>query len=96
MYRTRGEDISRAMQRILKKQDVRFRSIEQELAVQAVLDKRTPLVVILPTGSRKSLLFIVAALVETGGMTVVVVPYRALRANLVERMKASGINCMEW
>jgi superfamily II DNA helicase RecQ len=64
--------------------------------VQAVLDKRTPLVVVLPTGGGKSLLFIVAALVETGGMTVVVVPYRALQANLVERMKASGIDCIEW
>jgi superfamily II DNA helicase RecQ len=64
--------------------------------VQAVLDKQTPLVVVLPTSSRKSLLFMVAALVETGGMTVVVMPYRALQANLVERMKVSGINCIEW
>lgn len=63
--------------------------------MQAVLDKQTPLVVVLPTGSRKSLLFMVAALVETGSITVVVVPYQALRANLVERMKASGINCIE-
>jgi superfamily II DNA helicase RecQ len=96
VYRTRGEDVSRAMQRILKKQDVGFRSVEQELDAQAVLDKQTPLVVVLPTGGGKSLLFMVAAFVETGGMTVVVVPYRALRANLVGRMKASGIDCIEW
>jgi superfamily II DNA helicase RecQ len=96
VYRTRQEDVDRAMQRILKKQDVGFRSVEQELAVHAVLDKQTPLVVVLPTGGGKSLLFMVAALVERGGMTVIVVPYRALRANLVERVKASGIDCIEW
>jgi superfamily II DNA helicase RecQ len=96
VYWTRGEDVSRAMQRILKKQDVGFRSVEQELDAQAVLDKQTPLVVVLPTGGGKSLLFMVAAFVETGGMTVVVVLYRALRANLVGRMKASGIDCIEW
>jgi superfamily II DNA helicase RecQ len=96
IYRTRDEDVSNAMRRIFKKQDVGFRSVEQELAVHAVLDRQTPLVVVLPTGGGKSLLFMVAAMVETGGMTVVIVPYRALRANLAERMKASGIDCIEW
>jgi hypothetical protein len=47
VYQTRGEEVSRAMQQIFKKQDVRFRSVERELAVQAVLDKQTPLIIVL-------------------------------------------------
>jgi superfamily II DNA helicase RecQ len=92
---TRESDICRVMQRIFKTQDVRFRSIKQELAVHTVLDKQTPLVVVLPTGGGKSLLFIVPGLIEEGGMTVVVVPYRALITNLISRIRESGIECIE-
>jgi superfamily II DNA helicase RecQ len=80
---TRESDIYRVMQRIFKTQDVGFRSIKQELAVYTMLDKQTLLVIILPTGGGKSLLFIVLGLIEEGGITVVVVPYRALITNLV-------------
>jgi superfamily II DNA helicase RecQ len=83
------------MQRIFKTQNVGFRSVEQELAVHAVLDKQTPLVVVLPTGGGKSLLFMVPGYVEEGGMTVVVVPYRALIADLVKRICGCGIECIE-
>jgi superfamily II DNA helicase RecQ len=89
-------DICRAMQRIFKTQNVRFQSVEQELAVHAVLDKQTPLVVVLPTGRRKSLLFIVPGCVEEGRITVVVVLYRALITDLVTRICRSGIKCIEW
>jgi superfamily II DNA helicase RecQ len=44
---------------VLKKQDVSFRSVEQEQAMHAVLDGQAPLVVVLPTGGGKSLLFTV-------------------------------------
>jgi superfamily II DNA helicase RecQ len=93
---THESDVCKAMQRIFKTQNVGFRSVEQELAVYAVLDKQTPLVVVLPTGGGKSLLFMVPGCVEEGGMTVVVVPYRALIADLVARIRGSGIECMEW
>jgi superfamily II DNA helicase RecQ len=92
---TRESDVCRAMQRIFKTQNVGFRSVEQELAVHAVLDKQTPLVVVLPTGGGKSLLFMVPGCVEEGGMTVVVVPYRALITDLVKRIRGSGIECIE-
>ena len=41
----------------------------------AILDRQTPLVVVLPTGRGKSLLFTVLALLDTSRVTVVVVPY---------------------
>jgi superfamily II DNA helicase RecQ len=61
-----------------------------------VLDKQTPLVVVLLTGRGKSLLFIVPGCVEEGGITVVVVPYRALITDLVTRIRGSSIECIEW
>jgi superfamily II DNA helicase RecQ len=61
-----------------------------------VLDRQTPLVVMLLTGGGKSLLFTVLACLDGPGVTVVVVPYRALIKNLVERMQECGMDCMEW
>jgi superfamily II DNA helicase RecQ len=92
----RAGAVQRALQQVLGKQDVRFRSIEQEQALYAVLDKQTPLVVVLPTGGGKSLLFTLPACIEENGVTVVVVPYRALIEDLVSRISRCGVNCMEW
>ena len=63
------------MQQVLGQQDVRFRSAEQELALHAVVNRQTPLVVVLPTGGGKSLLFSVLACIDNAGVTVVVVLY---------------------
>jgi superfamily II DNA helicase RecQ len=70
--------------------------MEQEQALYAVLDKQTPLVVVLSTGEGKSLLFTLLACVEETGVTVVVVPYRALIEDLVGRICDAGIDCIEW
>jgi superfamily II DNA helicase RecQ len=56
-----------------------------------MLDKQILLVVMLLTGGRKSLLFIVPGLIEEGRITVVIVPYRALITNLISRIRKSGI-----
>jgi superfamily II DNA helicase RecQ len=57
--------------------------IEQEQALYAVLDKQTPLVVVLLIGGGKSLLFAIPALIKGTGVTVVIVPYKALIVDLV-------------
>lgn len=92
----RAEALRKAMQQVLGREEVNFRSFEQERAVNAVLDRQTPLVVVLPTGGGKSLLFMLPAIVEEGGVTVVVVPYRQLITSTVERIQACGIDCIEW
>jgi len=88
--------VQRALQQVLGKQDVGFRSMEQEQALYAVLDKTTPLVVVLPIGGGKSLLFTLPACIEESRVTVVVVLYRALIKDLVSRIRNCGINCIEW
>ena len=57
---------------------------EQELALHAVIDGQTPLIVVLPTGGGKSLLFSVPACIDDAGVTVVVVLYQALIEDLVD------------
>jgi superfamily II DNA helicase RecQ len=93
---TRAAAVHRALQQVLGKEDVGFRSMEQERALYAVLDKQTPLVVVLPTGGGKSLLFTLPACIEKTGVTVVVVPYRALIEDLVQRIRGCGVDCIEW
>jgi superfamily II DNA helicase RecQ len=87
--------VHRALQQVLSKQDVSFQSIEQEQALYAVLDKQTPLVIILPTGKRKSLLFTLPACIKGAGVTVVIMPYRALIKDLVSRIYKYGVDCIE-
>jgi superfamily II DNA helicase RecQ len=81
---------------VLGKQDVRFRSAEQEQALYAVLNYQTLLVVVLPTGGRKSLLFTLLACIEKTGVTIVVVLYQALIEDLVSWICDSSVECIEW
>jgi superfamily II DNA helicase RecQ len=73
------------MQKVLGCEDVTFRSEEQREALRVIVsgEQRTPLVVVLPTGGGKSLLFIALACLDDPSVTIVVVPYRALVNNLV-------------
>ncbi len=73
-----------------------FRSAEQGLALKAVLEGQTPLVVVLPTGGGKSLLFMAPGCLADAGVTIVVAPFRALVDDLVGRMKKARIDCLEW
>jgi superfamily II DNA or RNA helicase len=84
--------------RLKSEGDVSYRSETQQEAMQAILqgNQSTPLAVVLPTGGGKSLLFMTPACLEDAGVTVVIVPFRALINNLVETAKKAGIDGMEW
>jgi superfamily II DNA helicase RecQ len=90
------EEVHKAMQQALGQSEVSFKSFEQEEAMHAIVAGQTPLVVVLPTGGGKSLLFMVPACLDNPGVTVVVVPYRALINDLVKRIRDSEIDCIEW
>ena len=97
--RTVSEDeIKKAMRKVLGCDDVAFRSEEQKIALQAIVtgEQKTPLVVVLPTGGGKSLLFMAPACLDDPGVTIVVVPYRALVNNLVATAKKARIECIEY
>ncbi|KAL5421277.1 hypothetical protein PMIN07_012575 [Paraphaeosphaeria minitans] len=61
----------------------------------AIVNGQTPLVVVLPIGGGKSLLFIVPACLDHASVTVVVVLFRALIEDLATRICARGIDCVE-
>jgi superfamily II DNA helicase RecQ len=54
--------------------------------LDAVLKGETLLIIMLPTGRNKSLLFMVPAYLDNIGVIVVVVPFQALINNLVIRI----------
>ena len=92
------EEIKKAMRKVLQCEDVTFRSEEQREALRVIVsgEQRTPLVVVLPTGGGKSLLFMAPACLDDPGVTIVVVPYRALVNNLVSTATKARIDCIEY
>jgi superfamily II DNA helicase RecQ len=102
-YRSSGrvvseDELKRAMQKVLRYDNVIFRSEEQREALYMIVsgNQTTPLVVVLPTGEGKSLLFIAPAYLIDPGVTIVVVLYRVLLDNLLKTVKDAGIDCIEY
>ena len=92
------DEIKRAMQKALRRDNVEFRSEEQREALYTIVsgNQTTPLVVVLPTGGGKSLLFMAPACLIDPGVTIVVVPYRALLDNLLKTAKDARIDYIEY
>lgn len=92
------EELKRAMRKALRRDDVSYRSEAQKEALQTIVagEQATPLIVVLPTGGGKSLLFTAPACLDDPGVTIVVVPYRPLLNDLVEKAKKAKIDCMEY
>jgi hypothetical protein len=59
-------------------------------------EQRTPLVVVLPIGGGKSLLFIAPAYLDDPGITIVVVLYRILINNLVIIARTARIDYIKY
>ena len=91
----REKAVYQALRQAIGGSDVRFKSAEQEQAIHTVVEGQTPLVIVLPTGGGKSLLFIVPAYLDEVGVTIVVVPFRALINDLVKRITDRSIECVE-
>ncbi|KAF8414475.1 hypothetical protein EV426DRAFT_712716 [Tirmania nivea] len=69
---------------------VNFRSQEQkDCLVRVVKADPAPLLIVLPTGAGKSILFLTPASLPQALVTVVIVPYVALKADLVAKAQAS-------
>lgn len=92
------EQLKNAMRKALCCSEVSFRSEEQKEALQTIVsgEQRIPLVIVLPTGGGKSLLFTAPACLDDPGVTIVVVPYRALLDNLLATAKRAKIDCIEY
>ena len=90
----RRMDASAELQWMMRKEVV-MRSAQSE-AMQAIQQGESPIVVVMPTGSGKSILFMLPAFVQVGGVTIVVVPLKALRADMMVRCGELNIRCAVW
>jgi superfamily II DNA helicase RecQ len=69
---------------------------EQATALRDIMARDTRVLVVLPTGGGKTLLFALPVLGASQGQTVVVVPYRTLQADIVRRLREWGIEAAVW
>jgi superfamily II DNA helicase RecQ len=94
------EERSRAVRKALGKPKnavLAYRSVEQEVALNRIIDDLdTTLVVVLPIGGGKSLLFTAPACLDDPGMIVVVIPYRRPMDDTIYNARALRIDCLEW
>jgi hypothetical protein len=71
----------------------KFKSSHQARAIHRVLMREEDLLVVLPTGGGKTLLFLLPAVVESGRFTTVVIcPFVALRNDLVQRLWNANVS----
>ena len=92
--RLRKVNLHGQLQQMMGK-DSQFRGI-QEPAIRAIVDGKSPVVAVMGTGGGKSLLFMLPAMCEPGGTSIVVVPLIALREDLQTRCAKMGITCAAW
>ena len=90
--------VTQALQRLFGTSGgpVSFTSVAQKEGVEAVLTGETPLVVVLPTGGGKTVLPMIAAIIDPEGVNILVTPFRALTNDMVARFQRAGISCCEW
>jgi replicative superfamily II helicase len=80
----------------LGSRDAQFTCIEQAHAMVKVLERKDDLLVVLPTGCGKSLLFQLPAFIEQRKMTVVVLPLISLTKDMKRRCTEKGISWEVW
>ena len=78
----------------LVRKGAEFRDVQQ-VAMEAIMGQKSPVVVIMGTGAGKSMLFMLPASCS-GGVSVVIVPLVSLRGDIKTRCNKAGIKCVEW
>ena len=90
-------DLIAQLKRLVGRPEATFQSVQEEGLKAIVMERRLRVLVIMATGSGKSMLFMLPAAVSPeGGVTIVIVPLTSLRADLKDRCDRLGIRCAEW
>ncbi|KFZ22817.1 hypothetical protein V502_02704, partial [Pseudogymnoascus sp. VKM F-4520 (FW-2644)] len=69
---------------------------QQKRAITAIFQGKSPMLVVMGTGSGKSLLFMLPAFCIQGGTTIVVVPLQSLQTDMKDRCDKCGITSVIW
>lgn len=91
-----SDALLRAARQLFQDDGMMWKSMEQEQALTAIMSWAEQIVVILPTGAGKSLLFMLPCTLPEAGITVLVVPLIALRLDLIRRLQGLGIDYLVW
>jgi superfamily II DNA or RNA helicase len=89
-------ELLQAAAQIARKAVVGWTSEAQGRAVRAVFAREPQLVVILPPGAGKSMLFLLPAAMPYSGCTVLILPLVALRTDMVRRLQESSVDYVVW
>jgi len=90
------DDLLVAMRRLYDLPEMQWKSLDQKRALATIMMWREQVVVVLPTGGGKSLLFMLPCTLPDAGVTILVVPLLALRGDLLRRVRELGIDHLEW
>lgn len=90
----RQTDLQAAIERLMGA-GTQFRG-KQQAALRAIMDGKSPIIVVMRTGGGKSLMFMLPASVKDAGTTVVVTPLIALKQDMQRRCRELGLECAEW
>ncbi|KAH0558842.1 hypothetical protein GP486_004521 [Trichoglossum hirsutum] len=90
----RQTDLQASLEGLLGK-GKQFRG-KQQVALRAIMDGKSPIIVVMRTGGGKSLMFMLPASVKDAGTTVVVTPLIALKQDMRRRCRGLGLECAEW
>ena len=88
-------ELEPTMQKMLGQIQASVRSAEQESAVRAILQGKPPHVVVLSTGGGKTFLVMVPACLLDSGVTIAMMPFRALPNDLSGRLGKAEIEHVE-
>ncbi|MEM1282557.1 MAG: helicase-related protein [Chlamydiota bacterium] len=91
-----SEDILKAMRIICNKEHCQFRSRLQEKSLLMVCSARDDGLFIFPTGSGKSMLFLVPSFIRRESISIVIVPLVALQTDLLRACSESNIQAVTW
>lgn len=85
-----------ALRSFLGSDQATFRSAEQEIAVVSAIKANEDMLVILPTGYGKSLLFMLPAFMFPDRIVIVIVPLIALQKDIIRRCSEKGVQAVLW
>jgi superfamily II DNA helicase RecQ len=84
------------VKKLYNRQEIEWKSADQERALTTIMSWTEQVVVILPTGAGKSLLFMLPCTLPDAGITILVVPLVALRGDLLRRLRELRVDHIEW
>lgn len=91
----RKADLDGQLRSMLGKPDAHLQT-KQRIALDMVVQGRSPILQVLRTGGGKSITFLLPAFSQPKGATIVIVPFIALQEDIAARCKKAKITCDIW